>query len=103
MVKERGVEDVVRQEAVVADDEIGRLIEEAEESIRNTRSFLEHLRLSEEKAREYVDSIRQRFENELQYLQRRCDAESNSHLAESPKTNPWHPRMNERSGTASHR
>ena len=101
MVNERDVEKVVRLGTPVADGEVGRLIEETEEAVRNTSSFLEHLRSSEEKAREFVESIRQRFENELEYLRRRCDAESIPHSAEIPKVSPWHSGINEPSGTAS--
>lgn len=59
-------------------EEIDRLIEEAEDAIRNTRSFLDHLRSSEEDARELVDSMKQRFEKELDILQKRNGAESGS-------------------------
>ena len=58
--------------------EIDRLIEETEDAIRNTRSFLEHLRSSEGNARELVDSMKQRFEKELDILQRRNEAGSSS-------------------------
>lgn len=57
-------------------EEVERLIVETEEAIRNTRKFLEHLRTSEDNARELVDSMKQRFEKELDILQRRNDAGS---------------------------
>ncbi len=59
-------------------EEIDRLIEETEDAIRNTRSFLEHLRSPEGNARELVDSMKQRFEKELDILQRRNEAGSSS-------------------------
>ena len=55
-------------------DDIDRLIEEVEDAIKNTRSFLERLRSSEDTARELVDSMRQRFEKELEMLQRKVDS-----------------------------
>ena len=61
----------------VGAEEIDRLIKETEDAIRNTRSFLDHLRASEDSARELVDSMKQRFEKELDFLQRRNEAESN--------------------------
>ena len=55
-------------------DDIDRLIEEVEDAIKNTRSFLERLRSPEDNARELVDSMRQRFEKELEMLQRKVDS-----------------------------
>lgn len=59
-------------------EEIDRLIEETEDAIRNTRSFLDHLRSSEENARELVDSMKQRLEKDLDLLQRRNEASGRS-------------------------
>ena len=59
-------------------EQIDRLIEETEDAIRNTRSFLEHLRASEENARELVDSMKQRLEKDLAILQRNNEANSGS-------------------------
>lgn len=60
-------------------EDVERLIEETEDAIRNTKSFLERLRFSEDNARELVDSMKQRFEKELDILQRRNEADSNSY------------------------
>ena len=62
----------------VGAEEIDRLIKETEDAIRNTRSFLDHLRASEDNARELVDSMKQRLEKELDTLQRRNEAESSA-------------------------
>jgi hypothetical protein len=59
-------------------EEVERLIEETEDAIRNTKTFLEHLRSSEDNARELVDSMKRRFEKELNILQRRNEAGSSS-------------------------
>jgi hypothetical protein len=59
-------------------EEIDRLIEETEDANRNTRSFLEYLRSSEDNARELVDSMKQRLEKELDILQRRNETGSSS-------------------------
>ena len=51
-------------------ESVERLILETEDAIRNTRSFLEHLRASEYEAREMVDSMTRRLEKNLQNLQK---------------------------------
>lgn len=56
-------------------DNVDRLITETETAIRNTRSFLDHLRSSEHEAREVVDSMTKRLERNLEHLQRRSEAE----------------------------
>ena len=74
--KERGV--IARPGAADSNAAIDQLIEETEEAIRNTRSFLDHLRSSEENARELVGSMKQRLEKDLQILQRRSEARSST-------------------------
>lgn len=52
------------------DDKVDRLIEETEAAIRNTRSFLDHLRGSEQNARELVNSMKSKLEKDLRVLRR---------------------------------
>ena len=49
---------------------IERLIEETERAITNTRSFLDKLHESEEKTREYVQTLTASLENDLRRLER---------------------------------
>ena len=71
-------------QARVIDDEpateqtIERLIQETEDALKNTRTFLDHLRSSEENARKLVGSMKQRFEKELETLHRKNELELNS-------------------------
>ena len=70
-------EDIQAREAdAPAEEKIECLIQETEEALRNTNSFLDRLRSSEEGARKLVDSMKQRFEKELETLQRRGEAEA---------------------------
>ncbi len=49
---------------------IERLIEETERAISNTRSFLDKLHESEEKTRQYVQTLTNSLENDLRRLER---------------------------------
>ena len=70
-------EDIQAREAdAPAEEKIECLIQETEEALRNTNSFLDRLRSSEEGARKLVDSMKQRFEKELETLQRRGETEA---------------------------
>lgn len=50
--------------------QIERLIEETERAITNTRSFLEKLHDSEDKTRQYVETLTASLENDLRRLER---------------------------------
>jgi signal transduction histidine kinase len=78
MAYEKDIKVQGQEDAPCADERIESLIQETENALRNTRSFLDHLRSSERSARDLVDSIKQRFEKELETLQRRSDAEISS-------------------------
>jgi hypothetical protein len=70
-------EDIQAREAdAPAEEKIECLIQETEEALRNTNSFLDRLRSSEDGARKLVDSMKQRFEKELETLQRRGETEA---------------------------
>jgi len=56
---------------------VDRLIEETEAAIRNTRSFLENLRCSEQNAREMVDSMKSSLEKILHVLKQRSRSDRN--------------------------
>ena len=65
-----------RSEGAEAADRVESLIEETEDAIRNTRSFLEHLRATEQEACQMVDMMTKRLEKELRHLQRRGRADA---------------------------
>ena len=69
--QEKGRDIVDRPPRCRSEGNVNRLIEETETAIRNTRSFLEHLRSSEQNAREMVDSMKRRLEKNLRVLKER--------------------------------